>query len=90
MLGIPQPLQVFSFNLERESLVLINGSILNFVKLVKLPLEDHEVSSSLSVKVYNVLLEFLESVNNLKEVLIGQKEPVVSGLNLLDNCLNGV
>jgi hypothetical protein len=54
LLGVPQPFQVLSFNFERESLMLVNGSILNFVELIKLPLEHHEVSSSLSVKINNV------------------------------------
>jgi hypothetical protein len=54
LLCVPQPFQVLSFNFERESLMLVNGSILNFVELVKLPLEHHEVSSSLSVKINNV------------------------------------
>jgi hypothetical protein len=70
--------------------VLINRSILNFIELVKLPLEDHEVSSSLSVKVNHVLLEFFKGVNNLEEVFVGQKESIVSSLNLGDNFFNRV
>lgn len=70
--------------------MLVNRAILNFVQLVKLPLEHHEVSSGLSVKVYYVLLEFLKGVNNFEEVLVGQEEPVISDLNLLDNCFDWV
>ena len=90
LLGVPQPFQVLSFDLERESFVLINRSILNFIELVKLPLENHEVSSSLSVKVNHVLLEFFKGVNNLEEVFVGQKESIVSSLNLGDNFFNRV
>lgn len=70
--------------------MLVDRAILNFIQLVELPLENHEVSSSLGVEVDNVLLEFLQSINDLEEVLVGQEEPVVSGLNLFDDCFNRV
>ena len=70
--------------------MLVDRAILNFVQLVELPFENHEVSASLGVEVDHVLLEFLQSVNDLEEVLVGQEEPVVSDLNLLDDCFNRV
>jgi len=56
--------------------------------LIQLPLENNEVSSSLSVKVNNGGLEFLKSVNNLKEVFVLQEESVISLTNLVDNGFN--
>mgnify|MGYP001166987143 CR=1 FL=1 len=70
--------------------MLINGSILNFIQLVKLPLENHEVSPSLSIKIDDVLLEFFKGVNDLKEVLVSQKEPIISGFNFLNDFLDRV
>ena len=90
LLSVPQPFQVLSFNLERESLMLINRSILNFIQLVKLPLENHEVSTSLSIKIDDVLLEFFKGVNDLKEVLVCQKEPVISGFDFVNDFFNRV
>ena len=43
--GFVKPLQVFSFNLEGECLVLGGRSILNFIQLVELSLKNDEFTS---------------------------------------------
>ena len=68
--------------------MLFYWSILNFIELIKLSLENDEISSSLSIEVNNILLEFFKSINNLKEVSVWEEESVVFFLNLGDDILN--
>lgn len=68
--------------------MLFDWSILNFIELIKLSLENDEISSSLSIEVNNILLEFFKSINDLKEVSVWEEESVVSSLNLGDDILN--
>jgi len=68
--------------------VLFDWSILNFIELIKLSLENDEISSSLSIEVNNILLEFFKSINDLKEVSVWKEESVVSSFNLGDDILN--
>lgn len=68
--------------------MLFDWSILNFIELIKLSLENDEISSSLSIEVNNILLEFFKSINNLKEVSVWEEESVVSSFNLGDDILN--
>lgn len=68
--------------------MLFDWSILNFIELIKLSLENDEISSSLSIEVYNILLEFFKSINDLKEVSVWEEESVVSSFNLGDDILN--
>merc|ERR1711865_133171 len=65
LLSVPKPFKVLSFNLERESLMLLHRSILNFIELIKLSFENNEVSSSLRIKINNILLEFFEGIHDL-------------------------
>ena len=65
LLSVPKPFKVLSFNLEREGLMLLHRSILNFIKLIKLSFENDEVSSSLRIKINNILLEFFEGIDDL-------------------------
>lgn len=68
--------------------MLFDWSILNFIELIKLSLENDEISSSLSIEVNNILLEFFKSINDLKEVSVWEEESVVSSFNLGDDILN--
>ena len=68
--------------------MLFDWSILNFIELIKLSLENDEISSSLSIEVNNILLEFFKSINDLKEVSVWKEESVVSSFNLGDDILN--
>jgi len=77
-----------SLHFERESLVLIHRSVLDFVESVQLALENNKVTSFLSVEVNSSLLELLKSVDDLKEVLVLQEELVIASVNLSDDLLN--
>jgi hypothetical protein len=50
--------------------------------------ENDEISSSLSVEVNNILLEFFKSINDLIEVSACEEESRVSCFNLGDGILN--
>ena len=50
--------------------MLLDRSVLDFIKLIELSLENDEVTTSLRIKIDNLLLELFESINDLKEILV--------------------
>jgi hypothetical protein len=56
--------------------------------LVKLSLENDEISSSFTVEVNNLGLEFLEGIDNLQEVIVCQEESVISFFNFGNDGFN--
>ena len=72
-----KPLEVFSFDLEGECLVLGSRSILNFIQLVELSLKNDEFTSFSGHNINRLALVLLKSVNHLVEVLILQEETII-------------
>jgi len=70
LIGVVKPFQVLSLDLEGESFMLLDRSVLDFIKLVELSLENDEVTTSLRIKIDNLLLELFESIYDLKEILV--------------------
>jgi hypothetical protein len=70
LIGVVKPFQILSLDLEGESFMLLDRSVLDFIKLVELSLENDEVTTSLRIKIDNLLLELFESINDLKEILV--------------------
>ena len=68
--------------------MLLDRSILDFIKLIELSLENDEVTTSLGIKIDNLLLELFESINDLKEILVCQEESVIAVINFGDDLLN--
>jgi hypothetical protein len=58
--------------------VLVEGSVLNFIKLVQLSLKDDEIFTCLRVKIQNFILHHLKGICNFQEVLLGEEEVEIS------------
>ena len=54
--------------------MLVNGSILDLIHLVKLALEEDKLLSSFRLGVDDALLVLLEGVDDLHEVTLGHEE----------------
>lgn len=88
--GLCEVLEVFSFNFERECLVLVDRSVSNFVDFVELTLENDEVSSFLGIEVNFAILIFIKGVDDLQEMFSGKEELVVSVVNFGFDLFNWV
>lgn len=88
LIGVVEPFQVLSLDLEGKSFMLLHRSVLDFIKLVELSLENDEVTTSLSIKINNLLLEFFEGIYDLKEILVGEEESVIAVTDFGDDLLN--
>jgi len=82
-IGVVEPSQVLTLKLEGESVVLINGSVLHLVHLVKLALEEDELFAGLRLAVNHASLVLLEGVDDFHEVALAHEESVVLGITLL-------
>ena len=82
-IGIVQPFQVLSFDVEGVEFVFVNAAASYLVKLVELSLKQDEVTSLGRVLIEHALLEFLKGVNDLEEVAMAKEEIVVTQLTLL-------
>lgn len=77
LIGIIHPFKVLTFNLEGESIVLFNGPVLDFIELIKLSLENIEVTTLLCIKINILILISLKSINYFVELGLGQEVGVV-------------
>ena len=68
--------------------MLLDRSVLDFIKLIELSLENDEVTTSLSIKIDNLMLELFESIYDLKEILVSEEESVIAVFNFGDDILN--
>ena len=74
LVGFIEPCEVLALKFCGELVVLVNGSILDLVHLVKLALEEDKLLSRFGLGVDDALLVFLESVDDLHEVALGHEE----------------
>lgn len=81
--GVVKPSEVLTLELEGESVVLIDRSVLHLVHLVKLALEEDELFARLRLAVDDACLVLLEGVDDFHEVALGHEESVVFGITLL-------
>jgi len=88
LIGVVEPFQVLSLDLEGESFMLLDRSVLDFIKLIELSLENNEVTTSLRIKINNLLLELFESIYDLKEILVCEEESIIAFINFLDDLLD--
>lgn len=68
--------------------MLLDRSVLDFIKLIELSLKNDEVTTSLSIKINNLLLELFEGIYDLKEILVSEEESVIAFINFGDDLLN--
>ena len=74
LVGFIEPCEVLALKFRGELVVLVNGSILDLVHLVKLALKEDKLLSSFGLGVDDALLVLLESVDDLHEVALGHEE----------------
>lgn len=77
LVGVVEPLEIFTLNLEREGFVLLNRPVLDLIQLIQLPLKNVVVAALLSVQIDIHLLIFFECVNNFVELWLAQEQRVV-------------
>ena len=70
--------------------MLIDWSVLDLVHLIELTFEKNKFFTTLRFGVHDTLLILLESVNNLHEVTLVQKELEVFGITFLYDIQNPV
>lgn len=78
---VEKPFQILSFNLEGESFVLFDGSMLDLIELIELLLEYVKVTALLCVKINVELLILLERVDYFVELRLIKEESVVPDLD---------
>ena len=76
-----EPLEILALEGEAECLVLGGRTVLDFVKLVELALEDDERAALGTLQVDVLILILLERVNHLVEVLILKEKPIIFRLD---------
>ena len=70
--------------------MFINRPILDLIELIELSFKHHKVPPSLRIKVDNIALKFLKSINNFQEVLIAKEKFEVFLIDLFDNFFNWI
>ena len=71
--GVVEPLEILALNLERECFVLLDGPVLDLIKLIQLSLENVKVTTFLSVEVNVHILIFFKCVHNFIELRLAQE-----------------
>ena len=68
--------------------MLLDRSVLDFIKLVELSLENDEVTTSLRIKINNLMLELFKGIHDLKEILLSQEELVIALTDFANDLLD--
>lgn len=68
--------------------MLLHRSVLDFIKLVKLSLENIEVAALLGIKINIELLVFLKGVDNFVELWLVQEESVILQYNVTGDLID--
>ena len=82
LVGFIEPCEVLALKFRGELVVLINGSILDLVHLVKLAFKEDKLFSSFGLGVDDALLVLLESVDDLHEIALLEEEAEVLRFSL--------
>lgn len=88
LIGVIKPFQVLSLDLEGESFMLLDRSVLDFIKLVELSLENDEVTTSLRIKINNLMLELFKGIHDLKEILLREEELIIALTDFANDLLD--
>ena len=78
LVGIVEPFEILTLNNERESIVLLDGPVLDFVELVKLSLKHIEIPSLLGVKINVHFLIALKGVHDFVKLWLVEEISVIT------------